>query len=112
MAVGQWYHFGQGAPPIFVYFSGDWDVHWIYGILSHGHLVLCPPISGRSSEETIRKPMLKGHRFERKETSADLSKPKLSNPKLRVLSTIHARVFLRKGGLVFRESGLISPGPL
>ena len=31
MAVGQnqWYHFG-GAPPILVYFSGDWDVHWGY----------------------------------------------------------------------------------
>ena len=29
MAVGQnqWYHFGVGAPPILVYFSGDWDVH-------------------------------------------------------------------------------------
>ena len=27
MAVGQhqWYHLGVGAPPIFVYFSGDWD---------------------------------------------------------------------------------------
>ena len=27
MAVGQnqWYHFGVGAPPILVYFSGDWD---------------------------------------------------------------------------------------
>ena len=20
------------------YFSGDWDVHWGYGILTHGHL--------------------------------------------------------------------------
>ena len=30
MAVGQnqWYHSGVGAPPILVYFSGDWDVHW------------------------------------------------------------------------------------
>ena len=29
LAVGQhqWYHFGVGAPPILVYFSGDWDVH-------------------------------------------------------------------------------------
>ena len=35
MAVGQhqWYHFGVGAPPILVYFSGDWDVRWGYGIL-------------------------------------------------------------------------------
>ena len=34
VAVGQkqWYHFGVGAPPILVYFSGDWDVHWGYGI--------------------------------------------------------------------------------
>ena len=32
MAVGQnqWYHFGVGVPPILVYFSGDWDVHWGY----------------------------------------------------------------------------------
>ena len=30
MAVGQnqWCHFGVGAPPVLVYFSGDWDVHW------------------------------------------------------------------------------------
>ena len=34
LAVGQnqWYHFGVGAPPSLVYFSGDfsgdWDVHW------------------------------------------------------------------------------------
>ena len=35
-AVGQnqWYHFGVGAPPILVHFSGDWDVHWGYGILT------------------------------------------------------------------------------
>ena len=40
MAVGQnqWYHFGVGAPPILVYFSGDRDVHWGYGILTHGHI--------------------------------------------------------------------------
>ena len=37
-AVGQnqWYHFWVGAPPILVYFSGDWDVHWGYGVLTHG----------------------------------------------------------------------------
>ena len=37
MAVGQnqWYHFGVGAPPLVVYFSGDWDVHWgVTGILN------------------------------------------------------------------------------
>ena len=41
MAVGQnqWYHFGLGAPPILVYFSGDGDVHWGYGVLTHGHIV-------------------------------------------------------------------------
>ena len=31
-------HFGVGAPPILVHFSGDGDVHWGYGILTHGHL--------------------------------------------------------------------------
>ena len=41
VAVGQhqWYHFGTGAPPILVYFSGDWDVHWGYGLLTHGHVL-------------------------------------------------------------------------
>ena len=34
MAVdqNQWYHFGVGAPPILLYFSGDWDVHWQYDL--------------------------------------------------------------------------------
>ena len=38
MAVGQnqWYHFGA---PILVYFSGDWGVHWGYGILTHGQII-------------------------------------------------------------------------
>ena len=42
VAVGQnqWYHFGVCAPPILVY-SGDWDVRWGYGILTHGHVVSC-----------------------------------------------------------------------
>ena len=40
MAVGQhqWYHFWVGAPPILVYFSRDGDVHWGYGVLTHGHV--------------------------------------------------------------------------
>ena len=28
----QWYRFGVGAPPILVYFSGDWDVHQGYDL--------------------------------------------------------------------------------
>ena len=34
LAVGQnqGYHFGVGAPPILVYFSWDWDVHWGYDL--------------------------------------------------------------------------------
>ena len=41
VAVGQnqWRRFGVGAPPILVYFSGVWDVHWRYGILTHGHVM-------------------------------------------------------------------------
>ena len=33
LAVGQneWDY----APPVLVYFSGDWDVHWGYGSLTH-----------------------------------------------------------------------------
>ena len=40
MAVGQnqWYHFGEVHHPILVYSSEDWDVHWGYGILTHGHM--------------------------------------------------------------------------
>ena len=37
MAVGQTYHFGV-APPILVFFGEDWDFHWGYGILTHGHI--------------------------------------------------------------------------
>ena len=38
-----WYHFGVGAPPILVDFSGNWDVHWGYGLLTHGHIdCMCP----------------------------------------------------------------------
>ena len=39
LAVGQnqWYHFGVGAPHILVYFSGDWDVHWGYGMAIWHH---------------------------------------------------------------------------
>ena len=30
-----------GAPPILVYFSGDWDVHWgVTGVLTHGHVAV------------------------------------------------------------------------
>ena len=36
----KWYHFGVGAPPMFVYFKGLWDVHWGYGSLTHGHISL------------------------------------------------------------------------
>ena len=41
----QWYHFGVGAPPILVYFTGDWDVHWGYRILTHGHVFSTFPMS-------------------------------------------------------------------
>ena len=41
-AVGQdqWYHFGVGAPPILLYFSGDWDVHTGTGF---GPMAMCSP---------------------------------------------------------------------
>ena len=38
LGQNQWYHYGVGAPPILVYFSGDWDVHWGYGLLTHGNI--------------------------------------------------------------------------
>ena len=32
-------HFGVGAPPILEpILVGDWDVHWGYGVLTHGHV--------------------------------------------------------------------------
>ena len=42
LAVGQnqWYHFGVGESYILGYCSGDWDVHWGYGLLTHGHLAV------------------------------------------------------------------------
>ena len=44
LTVGMWLwlskpmrsHFGAGAPPSLVYFGGDWDVHWGYGLLTRG----------------------------------------------------------------------------
>ena len=33
-AIWLWYHFGVGAPPILVYFSGGWDVRWGYVLLT------------------------------------------------------------------------------
>ena len=39
VAQNQWYHFGVGASPILVYFSGDSDFHWGYGLLTHGHIM-------------------------------------------------------------------------
>ena len=32
-------HFGVGAPHILVYFSGDWDVHWGYGMAIWGYVI-------------------------------------------------------------------------
>ena len=35
-----------GAPPIIVYFSGDWDVHWEYDLdFAHGHMKENPKIA-------------------------------------------------------------------
>ena len=56
MAVvqNQWYRFGVGPPPVLVYFSGDWDVHRGYGILTHGQIDSLPslassPVAGPTS---------------------------------------------------------------
>ena len=58
MGVGQnqGSHFREGAPPILVYFGGDWDVHWGHGILTHDHISTGPHVpmqiisSARSGE--------------------------------------------------------------
>ena len=46
MVQNQWYHFGIGAPPILVHFSGDWDVHWGYEVLTHGQVSQSPWLWG------------------------------------------------------------------
>ena len=38
MGQNQWCHFGVGVPRILVYFYEGWDVHWGYGLLTHGHM--------------------------------------------------------------------------
>ena len=35
--LGHGLEIGLGAPPMLDYFSGDWDVHWGYGLLTHGY---------------------------------------------------------------------------
>ena len=56
MGQNQWCHVGVGAPPILVYFSGDWDVHWGYGILTHGHLLdlMCFAKSGLEIDKALK----------------------------------------------------------
>ena len=50
-------HSGVGAPPIFrAYFSGDWDVHWGYGLLTHGPLIVDAKMAG-SLANLIRGPL-------------------------------------------------------
>ena len=45
--------FGVGAPPILVYFSGDWAVHWGYGLLTHGHMDLCCQLCNITIEDLL-----------------------------------------------------------
>ena len=53
MGVGQhqWYRVGVGAPPILVYFSGDWDVHWGYRALTHSHISEWPGLDFPNDEK-------------------------------------------------------------
>ena len=64
LAVGQtqWYHFGVDAPPILVYFGGDWDVHWGYGILTHGQLSLATMKREPTGKPCPTQPLLGGRR--------------------------------------------------
>ena len=36
--MGSHFVVGEFATPFRTYFSGDWDVRWGYGILTHGHI--------------------------------------------------------------------------
>ena len=54
MAVGQnqLYHFGVGAPSL-VYLTGDSDVDWGYGILTHGHISCFALATGDSPKRSF-----------------------------------------------------------
>ena len=50
------YHFGVGAPPVLLYFGGDWDVHWrITGILTLAVSLWAPYEDSCPPLETFRK---------------------------------------------------------
>ena len=54
---------GQGSKPmgcttILVYFSGDWDAHRGYGVLTHGHISLSAVRSAWGLQNTRRQPGL------------------------------------------------------
>ena len=65
MAVGQnqCYRFGVGAPPILVYFSGDWDVHWGYDLAFDpwptGQEQMVPWDPGKDSSSVSRTPSVR-----------------------------------------------------
>ena len=58
MSVGQkqWYHFGVGAPPISVYFSGIGSLG--DGVLTHGRMATILPIKNAGSMELVDPPPL------------------------------------------------------
>ena len=56
MAVGQ-NHFGIVAPPISVHASGDWNVHWEYGVLTHGHMHIHMVHYASARFRSFNKPM-------------------------------------------------------
>ena len=76
----QWYH-GVGAPPILVYFSGDWDVHWRYGMLTHGHIN--PPCFNRNPKKK-GETRNKTRRKKREKQKAHVSEPVHSDQQPRV----------------------------
>ena len=47
-------YFGVGAPPILGYLSGDWHVHWGYGLLTHGQLCLEEIPETKEPPHTVR----------------------------------------------------------
>ena len=48
MGQNQWCNFGVGAPPILVYFCGDWDVDWP------------PSLANRQDPKSASAPVLRG----------------------------------------------------
>ena len=61
---------GTGRCTTQFYFSGDWDIHWGYGLLTHGHVAILVPWLHHMAKQLEATP-------------GDATKPHQANPQLR-----------------------------